>query len=127
MDVSATMKPMKSLFSAILIAASATIASAQQAPSPQPQQSYEFIIAKLAAEDGRYDEALSLLDRIVDKEKDNPVLLYERAMILIDASRPDRAESELRHVTEVRPDFYDAQRVLGRLLLDRSNGDRARV
>src|SRR5581483_2300268 len=126
MDVSATMKTMKSLFSAILIAACATAASAQQ-PAPPQSQSYEFIIAKLAAEDGRYDEALSLLDRIIEKEKDNPVLLYERAMILIDASRPDRAEAELRHVTEVKPDFYEAQRVLGRLLLDRSNGDRARV
>ncbi len=121
------MKMMKSLIRSMLIAACATAVSAQQAPQPTAQQPYEFIIAKLAAEDGRYDEALSLLDRIIEKEKDNPILLYEHAMILIDASRPERAEAELRHVAEVKPDFYDAQRVLGRLLLDRSNGDRARV
>jgi len=124
------MKTMKTLLSALLLAAVSVAAGAQEFP-PEP---YEFITAKLAAEDGRYDEALSLLDKVIEKNPDNPVLLYEHAMILIDASgasrdasRIDRAESELRRVAEISPDFYDAQRVLGRLLLDRSNGDRKRV
>jgi tetratricopeptide (TPR) repeat protein len=111
---------MKTLVGALVLAAWAAAAGAQEFP----QEPYDFINAKLAAEDGRYDEALTLLDKVIQKSPDN---LYERAMVLIDASRIDRAETELRRVAEISPDFYDAQRVLGRLLLDRSNGDRTRV
>lgn len=117
------MNTMKKLLGALVLAACAVAAGAQE----PTQDSYDFINAKLAAEDGRYDEALSLLDKVIQKNPDNAVLLYERAMVLIDASRTDRAESELRRVVELTPDFYDAQRVLGRLLLDRSNGERTRV
>ena len=117
------MNTMKTLLGALVLAAWAAAAGAQDFP----QEPYEFITAKLAAADGRYDEALTLLDKVIQKNPDNPVLLYEHAMVLIDASRIDRAESELRRVTELNPEFYDAQRVLGRLLLDRSNGDRTRV
>lgn len=117
------MNTMKTMLGALVLAACAMAAGAQEFT----QDSYDFINAKLAAEDGRYDEALSLLDKVIQKSPDNPVLLYERAMVLIDASRTDRAESELRRVVELSPEFYDAQRVLGRLLLDRSNGERTRV
>jgi tetratricopeptide (TPR) repeat protein len=55
------------------------------------------------------------------------VLLYERAMILVDASRIDKAEAELRKVVTIKPDFYDAQRILGRILLDRAGSDRTKV
>jgi tetratricopeptide (TPR) repeat protein len=48
-------------------------------------------------------------------------------MMLIDAGKIDRAESELRQVLTKNPDFYDANRVLGRILLDRGSADRERV
>ena len=92
-----------------------------------PNEPYEFILAKLAAEDGRFDEALTHIDRVVAKSPDDPVLHYERAMILIDAGRVDRAETELRSVVAKNPDFYDANRVLGRILLDRAGTDRKQL
>lgn len=92
-----------------------------------PNEPYQFLLAKLAAGEARYDDALAHLDKVLAKSPDNPVLRYERAMILIDAGRPERAESELRAVVTQNPDFYDANRVLGRLLLDRGGSDRARV
>lgn len=92
-----------------------------------PNEPYEFLLAKLAADEGRFDDALSLLDKVIRKVPDDPVLRYERAMMLIDAGRVDRAETELRAVLTRTPDFYDANRVLGRLLLDRGNSDRNRV
>ena len=92
-----------------------------------PNEPYEFLAAKLASAEGRYDEALDRMNAVLQKNPGEPVLLYERAMMLIDAGRIEKAESELRAVTEKHPDFYDAQRVLGRLLLDRAVGDRARV
>lgn len=88
---------------------------------------YEFILAKLAADDGRFDEALSRIDKIVAKNPQNAVILYERALILIDASKVDAAEAELRKVVALQPNFYDAERVLGRVLLDRAGTDRTKV
>jgi tetratricopeptide (TPR) repeat protein len=89
--------------------------------------SYDFILAKLAAEDGRYDEALAKVDKLVAKNPGNVVLQYERAMMLIDASRVDDAEAALRKVVTANPEFYDAQRMLGRIIIDRAGSDRAKI
>lgn len=102
-----------------------TAAAAQDYPS----EPYEFLLAKLAAAQGDYDEALRHLDRAIAKDANasDPVLLFERAMVLVDAGRTERAESELRALLRKSPDFYDANRILGRLLLDRSSGDRSEL
>lgn len=92
-----------------------------------PAEPYEFLLSKEASAQGKYDQALTHLERVIAKEPANAVLLFERAMLLIDASRLDRAELELRSIVKATPDFYDANRVLGRLLLDRSGGERAKV
>jgi len=119
-----TMRLMKK-FALLLLALSAfSISAVAQEPSDDP---YEFILAKLAADDGRYDEALSRLDKLVTKSPQNAVLLYERALILIDASKVDAAETELRKVVTLQPNFYDAERVLGRVLLDRAGTDKTKV
>jgi len=89
--------------------------------------SYNFILAKLAADDGRFDEALTRIDKIVARNPQNAVLLFERALILIDASKVDTAEAELRKVVAMQPNFYDAERLLGRVLLDRANNDKTKV
>lgn len=92
-----------------------------------PNEPYEFLLAKEAAEEGRYDEAISRLDRIIEKDPKDPILLFERAMMFIDSGRFEKAEAELRQVVKLNPDLYDAQRVLGRLLLDRAGMDRSRA
>ncbi|MEA2166438.1 MAG: hypothetical protein QOK37_4565 [Thermoanaerobaculia bacterium] len=101
-----------------------SVAAGAQAVS---DDTYEFILAKLAADDGRFDEALSRIDKIVAKNPQNAVILFERAMILVDASKIDAAETELRKVVAMQPGFFDAERVLGRVLLDRAGNDRAKV
>ncbi len=108
----------------LLAACACTAAALAQEFSEDP---YEFILAKLAAQDARYDEAISRVDKVLSRNPENFVLQFERAMILIDASRLDAAETTLRKVTSSHPDFYDAQRVLGRLLLDRAGTDRSKV
>lgn len=92
-----------------------------------PNEPYDFLMAKLSAEEGRYDDALERMGRVIEKNPGNPVLLYERAMILIDAGRVERAEEELRAVVKANPDFHDAYRVLGRVILDRSGPERTRM
>lgn len=101
-----------------------SVAAGAQELSDDP---YEFILAKLAADEGRLDEALSRIDKIVAKNPQNAVVLFERAMILVDASKIEAAESELRKVVAMQPNFFDAERVLGRVLLDRAGTDRTRV
>jgi len=115
---------MKKVALVLLVVLSFTAAAGAQ---EFPNEPYEFLLAKLAAGKGNYDEALRLLDRVIAKNADDPVLLYERAEIYIDAGRVDRAESELRALVAKSPAFYDANRDLGRLLLDRSNNDRSRM
>jgi tetratricopeptide (TPR) repeat protein len=117
------MKTMKKLAIAFAFAAVAATVAAQEFPT----EPYEFILAKLAASEGRYDEALSRLDKVIAANPGNPVLLYERAVIQIDAGHMDRAESDLRKVVVAHPELYDAQRVLGRLLLDRAGNDKAKL
>ena len=107
----------------VVVLSLAATAGAQEFPS----ETYDFLMARMAAEEGRYDDALDRIDKVIHKNPDDPILRYERAMMLIDAGRVDRAESELRAVLAKNPDFYDANRVLGRLLLDRGSSDRARV
>lgn len=121
------MKTMKkcAVLLALLLSLGVMSASAQEPPTSE--ESYDFVLAKLAAENGQYDEALATIDKLVVRHADNMVLLYERAMIRIDAGRRDDAEADLRRVVTTSPSFYDAQRVLGRLLLDRAGTDRTKV
>jgi tetratricopeptide (TPR) repeat protein len=119
-----TMRLMKKCALLLLALLAFSVAAGAQETADDP---YEFILAKLAADDGRFDEALLRIDKIVAKNPQNAVVLYERALILIDASKVDTAEAELRKVVALQPNFYDAERILGRVLLDRAGTDRAKV
>jgi predicted Zn-dependent protease len=111
-------------FAALLLVLAAPSAPAQVQPGTD---AYDFMMAKLAAEDADFSEALSRIDKVIERNPTDPILLYERAIILLDASKVDRGEAELRKLVAAHPDFYDAQRILGRLLFDRSGGDKAKV
>src|ERR1051326_3051098 len=122
---SATMTAMKKLVFLLMVLL--PISAGAQAPAVNSDDSYDFILAKLAAEDGRYEEALAKVDKLGAKNPADVVLQYERAMILVDASRIDDAEAALRKVVAAKPDFYDAQRMLGRIIIDRAGSDRAKI
>ena len=110
----------------VLIAVLAVSSSLSAQPADF-SSSYDFLMAKFAAEDGDFDQALTRIDRVIEGNPGNPVLLYERSLILLDASRIERAETELKKLVRSSPDFYDAQRLLGRVLLDRSGGQEGKV
>jgi predicted Zn-dependent protease len=115
---------MKLRYLAFLLIFAATPHVAAQDFSSGP---HDFLMARLAADEGDFDRALGLMDKVVASSPEDPVLLYERASMLADARRLDRAESELRKLARSHPQFYDAQRLLGRILLDRSGGERVKV
>jgi len=117
------MKMMKKLMMAAVLLLIAAAASAEDFPN----EPYQFMLAKIAASEARFDEALSLLEKVIQKNPNNAVLLFERASVLIDVGRLDQAESELRKVVATNPDLYDAQRLLGRMTLERAGNDRAKL
>lgn len=121
---SATMDKMKNLL--LLAAAAVLVATAAPAQEFHNEPSL-FIQAKLAASDGHFDEALSLMDKVVASDPNDPVVLFERASMLLDAGKMDKGEAELRKVVTLKPDFYDAQRLLGRMLLDRAGNDQTKI
>lgn len=94
---------------------------------PRVAGAFEFLLAKMNADQGNFEEALRLIDAVIEKDSRNPVLLYERASIQLEAGQFDRAEAELRRLLILSPAFYDAHKVLGRLLLDRSREDKAKL
>lgn len=115
------MKTLVSLLLAILVLVPRVFAQDSSAPT------YDFVLAKLAADEGRYDEALLRIERVLKAEPTNPIVRFERAMILIDSGEMDRAEADLRALVAANPGFYDAQRALGRVLLDRAGNDHDRL
>ncbi|HVT45375.1 MAG TPA: tetratricopeptide repeat protein [Thermoanaerobaculia bacterium] len=111
----------RAVFILLLLVTLTPSTMAQEASS----DALEFLLAKLAADEGNGGEAIARLDRLISKDPHNEVLIYERAAILIDAGRIERAESELRRLVKAKPEFYEARRLLGRLLLDLARGGRA--
>jgi predicted Zn-dependent protease len=119
------MRPMKVFSVLMLIGLSAGAAYAQE-PSSNGDP-YEFLMAKFAANNENFSEALSRIDRVIAHDPKNSVLIYEKAVILLDAGRIEEGEKQLREVVRIYPDFYDAQRILGRVLLDRGKTDPAKM
>lgn len=117
------MRTMKKMLLLLVVCTFSTAALAQEY-SDDP---YQFMMAKIAAQAGHYDEALALMDKVLAHNPNNAVLEFERAMMLIDANRLDAAETALQSVAKAHPEMADAQRVLGRLLLDRAGTDRTKI
>jgi tetratricopeptide (TPR) repeat protein len=83
--------------------------------------------ARLAARQGDTTRALELMTGLVERHPDDAVLRFELAQIHLETARVDSAISDLREATRLDPEFYDAHRLLGRLLIDTSGGSRAKV
>ena len=91
------MKKMMKCSLVLLAVLSFTAAAGAQENSNEP---YEFILSKLLANEGKYDEALQHLDKVLQTDPNNSVLQYEHAMLLLEAGRAEKAEAELRAVLE---------------------------
>jgi tetratricopeptide (TPR) repeat protein len=62
---------------------------------------------------GQQDEALAVLQRAIEHEPDNALLLYEQALIESRGGKREQAIADFRRALELRPDFADAQNNLG--------------
>jgi tetratricopeptide (TPR) repeat protein len=111
---------MKKLFASLLLALLPVGSAVAQVSS---DEALDFLLAKLAAQNGNYGEALERIERVVARTPDDPVPLFERASILLESGKVDRGEAELRKMVERFPTFVDGRRLLGRLVLDRAGND----
>lgn len=119
-------RPLLHPLSTFLLIVAISLPAAAQA-ARETSDAELFLKGRFAAEDGRLEEALAIFDQLVEGEPSNPILHYERAKVLLDLRRFDDAERGLRRTIGIDPSFYDARKLIGRMLLDRSAGQRNRI
>lgn len=76
--------------------------------------------AQLLREAGRIADAHAVLVAALEKQPDEPELLYEAALLAERLGRVDELESHLRRLIELRPDHAHAYNALGFSLADRN-------
>ncbi len=83
---------------------------------------YQFLQARLASSEGDYGTAIDILGKLIEKDPTDATLRYERASVYLSMRQPEKAEVDLQKAISLEPKFYDAQKLLGRLEIDRSGG-----
>jgi len=91
------------------------------ASAASDEQSIQLAIAEasLLRKAKQPQAAFDLLDRLLDKQPDNPDLLYETALLAERLDRLEIMESRLRRLIELRPDNGQAYNALGYSFADR--------
>lgn len=86
------------------------------------QQRIQLVIAEaqLLRESNRNREAFELLGGALEKDPDQPELLYDHALTAEKLERLDILESNLRKLIQARPDHAHAHNALGYSLADRN-------
>jgi Flp pilus assembly protein TadD len=90
------------------------------ADNPGEQAQLTVAEAQLLREAHRNQEALQLLAEALQKEPDQPELLYDYALTAEKLDRFDLLEANLRKLIQVRPDHAHAYNALGYSLADRN-------
>lgn len=93
---------------------------ATEAGSPREQVQLVIGEAQLLREAGRIDDAHQVLVAALERQPDEPELLYEAALLAERLGRVDELESRLRRLIEIRPDHAHAYNALGFSLADRN-------
>jgi len=117
--------PMTRLTGIILILL-ATVSLSAQGPQ-SAEDMYDFMEARATARQGDTAKAIEMMKDLVERHSADPILRFELAQIYLEAAKVEGAVDELREATRLDPDFYDAHRLLGRLLIDTSGGSRTKV
>jgi len=93
----------------------------REASASDPQRVQLLIAeAQLLREASRHREAFELLGQALEKNPDQPDLLYDHALTAEKIERLDILESNLRKVIQVKPDHAHAYNALGYSLADRN-------
>jgi tetratricopeptide (TPR) repeat protein len=90
------------------------------AEHPEEQAQLTVAEAQLLREAQRHQDAFSLLSAALEKEPEQPELLYDSALTAEKLERFDVLEANLRRLIEVRPDHAHAYNALGYSFAERN-------
>lgn len=93
---------------------------ATEAATPRERAQLVIGEAQLLREAGRIKDAHAVLVAALERQPDEPELLYEAALLAERLGRVDELESRLRRLIELRPDHAHAYNALGFSLADRN-------
>jgi tetratricopeptide (TPR) repeat protein len=109
-------------FAAVLLAAALAARAGDLAESRKT-----FLAARTAVAEGRYQEALALYRKVLEKMPADPVVHFEYALLLRDLNVAEQAESEAREAVRLDPDLAEAQKLLGSMELAAAESDPKRL
>ncbi len=94
----------------------------QETDAANPRERAQLLIgeAQLLREAGRLADAHAALTAALEREPDQPELIYETALLAERLGRVDELESRLRRLLEIKPDHAHAMNALGYSMADRS-------
>ena len=82
-------------------------------------------LASVIENQGRPEEAQTLLQGLADQHPDNAEVLYELGVAFDKAQRLDEAQATLEKVVELDPSMADAEYALARIALNKAESDKA--
>ena len=86
-----------------------------------------FLAARTAMADGRFQEALVLYRKVLQKLPSDAIVHLEYAQLLHDLNVADEATTEAREAVRLAPELAEAQRLLGALELAAAEKDPSRL
>jgi tetratricopeptide (TPR) repeat protein len=112
------------------LAACAILGAAQgadQPPDPASESRRLFLRAREAMGDGRFQEALELYRRVIQKLPDDAIVRFEYAQLLRDLNVSDEAIRQAREAVRLDPNLPEAHRLLGALEFSAAEREPARL
>ncbi len=119
---------MKRLLAALAACAWISAAyGAEPATDPLAESRRLFLRAREAMSDGRFQEALELYRRVIQKLPDDAIVRFEYAQLLRDLNVTDEAMRQAQEAVRLDPKLPEPHRLLGTLELAAAERDPARL
>jgi tetratricopeptide (TPR) repeat protein len=117
----------KTVVLSLLLGAALAGTAAAQAPDPAGDERRLYLRARVAMADGRFQEALDLYRRVLEKNPDDSIVRFEYAQLLRDLNVGDEALRQAREAVRLDPRLPEAHRLLGSLELAAAERDPSRL
>jgi tetratricopeptide (TPR) repeat protein len=115
------------LVAAAALVAVAALSAAAEPSDPVAEGRKLFLRARAASGDGRFQEALDLYRRVIEKLPNDAIVRYEYAQLLRDLNVGDEAVRQAKEAVRLDPDLPEGHRLLGSLELAASERDPSRL
>ncbi|MGH9367873.1 MAG: tetratricopeptide repeat protein [Thermoanaerobaculia bacterium] len=118
---------MKRLLALLCVCGSLAAGVQAQPAEPATEVRRLFLRARTAMADGRFQEALELYRRVIEKLPDDAIVRYEYAQLLRDLNVGEEALRQAREAVRLDPQLPEAHRLVGSLELAASEREPSRL